>query len=149
MKMFEKAPELGPDPEIIAHVASGVPVGTSATEYALLHRGMLIRSKTGQDVVLDGDVVRQVLRLAGLGDVAAPALAARRPEPPPAVSLKPIPADRQAMTLAEAAKVIGCCKRTLERERDSGEIRCFRVGNRWRVSVPEISAYIRRREKAS
>ena len=58
------------------------------------------------------------------------------PSPPPSI----------AVDLKTAARMLGVCKKTLERLRDSGELRCLRIGNRWRVRVDELHAFLRRQE---
>lgn len=143
--MFEKAQVVGPAPEIIAHVATGVPTGTSATEYALLHDGMLIRSKTGQDVVLSRDAVQQVLRLAGLAPIPAPAPAAPAPQPetPPEPPRRRY-SDRAALSLKEAGSMIGVSAKTLRRAATRGELTLTEVGKQLRVELSEVHAYLRR-----
>ncbi len=53
------------------------------------------------------------------------------------------------VSLERAAKMLGICKRTLERERDRGELRCLRIGRHWKVRMGEIHAYLRRLEQNS
>lgn len=48
--------------------------------------------------------------------------------------------------LGKAAQLLGVCKRTLERERDRGELRCLLIGRHWKVRTGELHAYLRRRE---
>lgn len=50
------------------------------------------------------------------------------------------------VSLATAAKMLDSCKRTIERERDRGELKCLRIGGRWKVRVGELHAYLRRKE---
>ena len=50
------------------------------------------------------------------------------------------------VSLATAAKMLDSCKRTVERERDRGELKCLRIGGRWKVRVGELHAYLRRKE---
>ncbi|MGD0090886.1 MAG: helix-turn-helix domain-containing protein [Planctomycetota bacterium] len=50
------------------------------------------------------------------------------------------------VSLAKAAKMLGTCKRTLERERDRGQLRCLRIGRHWKVRVGALHDYIRRKE---
>lgn len=57
--------------------------------------------------------------------------------------------NRVAVSLEEAAQMLGCCKRTIERERDSGHLRCFRLGRHWKVRVSELHSYIARLEQKS
>lgn len=54
---------------------------------------------------------------------------------------------RIAVSLDEAAEMLGVCKRTLERERDAGNLRCFRLGRVWRVRVTELDTYVRQLEQ--
>jgi len=61
----------------------------------------------------------------------------------------PLPLVRESQSgtllvgLAEAARRLDCCKRTLERERDRGNLRCLRLGGRWKVSIAELQRYVR------
>jgi len=50
------------------------------------------------------------------------------------------------VSLIEAAKMLGSCKRTIERERDRGRLKCLRLGRHWKVRITEIHAYLRRLE---
>ena len=50
--------------------------------------------------------------------------------------------------LLEAAHMLSCSKRTVERERERGKLRCRRLGGRWRVEVSELHRYIKTLEIA-
>lgn len=60
--------------------------------------------------------------------------------------LSPITSPALVVSLVTAAEMLDVCKRTLERERDRGNLRCLRIGGRWKVRVGELHAYLRRRE---
>jgi len=53
------------------------------------------------------------------------------------------------VSLEDAATMLGICKRTIERERDRGTLKCLRIGRHWKVRVGEIHAYLRRMESES
>jgi len=53
------------------------------------------------------------------------------------------------VSLDDAAAMLGTCKRTIERERDRGTLKCLRIGRHWKVRVGEIHAYLRRMESES
>jgi excisionase family DNA binding protein len=53
-----------------------------------------------------------------------------------------------AVGLEDAAKMLGICKTTVERLRDSGKLRCLRIGRHWKVRVAELHAFLRRQETA-
>lgn len=53
------------------------------------------------------------------------------------------------VSLAKAAKMLNICKRTAERERDRGKLRCLLIGGRWKVRVGELHSYLRRMETES
>jgi len=53
------------------------------------------------------------------------------------------------VSLDEAAKMLGICKRTIERERDRDRLRCLKIGRHWKVRVGELHAYLRRCEEKS
>ena len=46
------------------------------------------------------------------------------------------------VSMAEAARRLDCSKRTIERERDRGNIQCLRLGGRWKVSISELRRYV-------
>ena len=52
-----------------------------------------------------------------------------------------------AVDIPTAAGMLGVSDRLLKREIDSGALRAFRLGRRWRVRVVELNAYLGRREK--
>jgi len=54
--------------------------------------------------------------------------------------------DRMAVSMKEAAELLGICSKTVERMRDSGVIKAFKLGRTWRVRVAELEAYVRRQE---
>lgn len=54
---------------------------------------------------------------------------------------------RMAVTMKEAAEILGVCKRMLEREVDRGHLRALRIGRTWRVRMAEIRAYLERMER--
>jgi excisionase family DNA binding protein len=53
-----------------------------------------------------------------------------------------------AVDLDTAAQLLGCCKRTVERLRDEGKLRCLRIGRHWKCRVAEIHAFLKRQEAA-
>ena len=57
-----------------------------------------------------------------------------------------VESNQLAVGLAEAARRLGICKRTLERERDRGRLKCLRIGRHWKVRVGELHAYLKRCE---
>jgi excisionase family DNA binding protein len=62
----------------------------------------------------------------------------------------PMPgAGKLALSLDEAAVLLGCCKKTLERQRDAGKLHCLRLGRHWKVRRAELEAYLRRLETES
>lgn len=67
----------------------------------------------------------------------------------PAPRMTDVAAETLVVNLERAARMLGICKRTLERERDRGELRCLRIGRHWKVRVGELHAYLRRRESES
>lgn len=56
------------------------------------------------------------------------------------------PKGKLVVSIDEAAEMLGICKRTVERERDRGTLRCLRIGRHWKVRVAEVHAYLRRLE---
>lgn len=58
----------------------------------------------------------------------------------------PVNSGELAVSLVAAAQMLGVCKRTLERERDRGRLKCLRIGRHWKVRVAELHAYLRRCE---
>lgn len=58
----------------------------------------------------------------------------------------PVKNGELAVSLVAAARLLGVCKRTLERERDRGRLKCLRIGRHWKVRVAELHAYLRRCE---
>lgn len=58
----------------------------------------------------------------------------------------PVKNGELAVSLVAAAQMLGVCKRTLERERDRGRLKCLRIGRHWKVRVAELHAYLRRCE---
>ncbi len=61
-------------------------------------------------------------------------------------SLHVVEPNKLAVSLEVAAQMIGTCKRTVERLRDRGELRCLRIGRHWKVRVVELQNYLRRSE---
>ena len=53
-----------------------------------------------------------------------------------------------AVDIPTAAGMLGVSDRLLKREIDSGALRAFRLGRRWRVRVEELNAYLGRRAAA-
>jgi excisionase family DNA binding protein len=51
-----------------------------------------------------------------------------------------------AVSLRQAAVLLGCCKKTVERLRDKGEIRCLRLGRHWKVRHSELLRYLKSQE---
>lgn len=47
------------------------------------------------------------------------------------------------VTLKEAGRLLACSKKTIERERQRGNLRCRRMGGRWKVEVTELHRYIK------
>lgn len=126
MEILRKSEIVGPEENSIAGVATGL--GTTNTEY--VHpSGMVVRTRDGRDVVIATDIVKQILARAGLQAPTTPRV------------------DRKVFGLEEAAEMLDISKRFAEYERDAGRLRCFRLGNRWKVSSDELNAYIRKREK--
>lgn len=64
--------------------------------------------------------------------------------PLPLASVQP---HRGAFKIGEAALWLGCCKKTLERLRDGGKLRCLLIGSRWYVTPEELRAFIKRNER--
>ena len=62
--------------------------------------------------------------------------------------LRPSPSPL-AVSVREAARMIGVCARTLAREAMRGELRTFRIGRAVRVRVAELEAYLARKEAES
>ena len=136
--------EVGPAMEKIQGVASGLPSTGTSTAYEYQHDGMLIRSRSGQDFLLDADIVRQVLRLAGLSPVAAPASPAPAPEPAAPEPPRRRYSDRAALSLKEAGELIGVSAKTLRRRAKLGELTLTLTGDQLRVELSEVYAYLRR-----
>jgi excisionase family DNA binding protein len=76
--------------------------------------------------------------------LAIPATENSAPEGKRPTSVVPLVVD-----LRTAAEMLAVSKRTIERLRDLGELRCLRVGAYWKVRVSEIHAYLRRCEAKS
>lgn len=73
----------------------------------------------------------------------------QEPQPTPEnvrPALPPAGNGELAVSLVAAAQMLGVCKRTLERERDRGRLKCLRIGRHWKVRVAELHAYLRRCE---
>jgi excisionase family DNA binding protein len=65
---------------------------------------------------------------------------------PAAPHLSEVNSPALVVSMARAATLLGTCKRTIERERDRGRLRCLRIGRVWKVRVGELHAYLRRME---
>jgi excisionase family DNA binding protein len=50
--------------------------------------------------------------------------------------------NNRAFSKAEAAAIVGCCEKTIERLIASGAIKAHRVGNRWKVFQVDLDAYL-------
>lgn len=59
------------------------------------------------------------------------------------------PPKRLAVSLEEAAEMLGVCGRTLAREIRRDKLKAFRVGRSWRVAVAELQGYIARQQQAA
>ena len=53
-----------------------------------------------------------------------------------------------AISLREAARRLGLSVRTIERERDRGNIRCMKLGRLWRIRLSALREYMDDAEKA-
>ena len=52
-----------------------------------------------------------------------------------------------AVSLKEAAQMLGVHVKTVKREIDRGNLRALKIGKVWRVRVAEIEAYLKRKER--
>lgn len=70
-----------------------------------------------------------------------------------AVMIAPMVSEVQTQSLVvgleRGAEMLGICKRSIERLRDRGELRCLRIGRHWKVRVSELHQFIRRQEAES
>jgi excisionase family DNA binding protein len=60
--------------------------------------------------------------------------------------LREVSASLLAVSLEQAAEMLSTSKRTIERERDRGKLKCLRLGRLWKVRVGELHAYLRKKE---
>ena len=101
--------DVGPAPEIIAGVASGLPVDSTTQVHP---DGMVVRSATtGRDAVVSADVVRQILARAGIS------------HPPPMATEPPV--DPVLLTISQAAAAMGISRAMF-----------FKLYNKGRVPPP-------------
>ena len=74
-------------------------------------------------------------------------LHAGEPAPEPPAFRKPPKPKAIAVSIREAAEMVGVCSMTLKREIDRGHLRGLKVGRMWRVRVAELESYLKRSEE--
>jgi excisionase family DNA binding protein len=66
------------------------------------------------------------------------------PEAMPNIAvMREVQTGKLLVDLNKAAHMLSCSKRTIERERERGNLRCRRLGGRWRIEVSELHRYIK------
>lgn len=83
---------------------------------------------------------------AGMSPVRTARTAGESSPEPPAFRKPPKP-KAIAVSIREAAEMVGVCAMTLKREIDRGHLRGFKIGRTWRIRVAELESYLKRSEE--